>query len=332
LDPAGPGVDPGAPVPGLREEDTMTSRQRTRLAALAAAISALGLAPGAQAQEEATAWNLSPEPTALYGHCGQEDSAMGSKLYILDGSGIAPTDVAAIKILACREFDGPGNIFDAPCPAGSAYDFCKITHNDGRGNMAKFGVLLAGPRTDPNARYEGCPDGADTQPKIDRLLDAGQDPRTTNGLVTVSCAAAAGAAPHASTSGPCPGGKGPFAYCVSTPNDGHGNAVTIGVIRTAGTGDPAGLYGRCDSGVGQAFASKLSLLAGLGKPTANVRAIDLLNCQVPGGYGGGFPRQLVAGDCHDSLWVNGEVVDRYDYCIWGTDARGMGLVLGVNAK
>jgi hypothetical protein len=311
----------------------MTSRQVIRHAALAAAaVVASGFASGARAQEEASAWNLSPEPVALYGHCGLSYSAMGSKLYILDGSGIAPTDVAAIRILACREFDGGGGVGDTPCPAGSAYDFCKVTHNDGRGNMAKFGVLLAGTRTDPNARYEGCPDGADTQPKIDRLLDAGQDPRTTNGLVTVSCSAATAAAPHASTSGPCPDGKGPFAYCVSTSNDGHGNAVTLGVIRTAGSGDPAGLYGRCDTGVGLTFVSKLSLLAGLGKPTANVRAIDLLNCQIPGGYGGGFPDKLVAGDCHDSQWVNGEVVDRYDYCIWGTDPRNNGLVIGVNAK
>jgi hypothetical protein len=152
----------------------------------------------------------------------------------------------------------------------------------------------------------------------------------TNGLVTVSCAAATGARTQASKGG-CPA-HSPFAYCVSTPNDGHGNAVTIGAVGTAGSGDPQGLYGRCDSGVGQDFVSKLSLLARLGKPTQNVRTVDLLNCQIPGGYGFGFPKHLVAGACADSQWVNGEVRDRYDYCIWGTDRRGQGLVIGVNAK
>jgi len=296
------------------------------------ALALVGASTTVRAQLERSDWNDSAEPSALYGHCGQRyPSAMGTKLYIIEGTGIAVTDVLAIKILSCKTFDGGGDMQDTPCPKGSAYDRCRITHNDGKGNAVTFGILLAGARSDPNELYEGCPDGADRQTKISVMLAAGEDPRLSDGIVTLRCKAATAKGAQPAKRVACPNRPAPFVYCLSTNDDGHGNAVVLGVVRTFGTGDPAGLYGRCDTGVSPTFVSKRSVLPLVDRPADNVRTIDLLNCAIPSGYGGGFPSTLVSGAC-EVRYVMPAMAARYDYCIWGTDPRNNGVVMGVSGK
>lgn len=297
---------------------------------LCAPLAALCLAstPSTRADDSVSSWNASAEPIALYGHCGN-NSSMGSKLDTLQYVGEPVTDVLAIRVLRCEHFGG-GGFSKRPCPSGSAYDFCLGAGNDGRGNSVDLGVLKVGPRSDPNALYQGCPDGAELQPKIALLVASGRDPRTINGMVTLSCTAATSARAGALKEVPCPDGRHPFNYCLQTSNDGHGNAVTVGVLRVRGSGDPQGLYGECDQQIAPGFRSKASVLALVGKSTENLRAIDLLACAVPWGWGSDFPAGLHVGACVGNKWVNQAVAGRYDYCIWGTDARNAGILLGVS--
>ena len=294
----------------------------------------LGTAARASVTDGGSAWNDSPEPAALYGHCGQgAPSAMGSKLGLVVDAGHPVPGVMAVRVLHCGGVNGGGGTRTVPCPAGFAYDFCLRNNNDGRGNSVTLGVLEAGPRTDPNAAYDGCPAGADLRNKLDVLVEAGFDPRTIAGIATLDCAAAQPARARPAARAACPWSTNPFAYCVSTPDDGHGNAVTLGVLRAFGAGDPAGLYGECDSDVLPGFVPKASLLALVGRSADNVRTIDLLTCQIPGGFGGGFPGELHTGSCASGApWVSPALAGRYDYCVWGTDPRGIGVVLGVSGS
>lgn len=296
-----------------------------------APLAALGLAsiPCAQADDSVSRWNDSPEPVSLYGHCGS-NSSMGSKLNTLQYVGEPVTDVLAIKVLRCEHFGGGGGFSKRPCPSGSVYDFCLGSGNDGQGNSVDLGVLKVGPKTDPNAVYEGCPVDAHLQPKIALLVAAGRDPRMVSGVVTVSCTTATTARAGALKEAPCPEGRHPFSYCLQTSNDGHGNAVRLGVLHVRGSGDPQGLYGECDQQIAPGFRSKASVLPLVGKSSQNLRSIDLLGCAVPWGWGGDFPAGLHVGACVGNKWVNQAVAGRYDYCIWGTDARNAGILLGVN--
>lgn len=281
----------------------------------------------AAASDEISLWNKSAEPVALYGHCG-EASSLSSKLDNLQYIGETVVDVLAIKVLSCNGFTDQGLAGKASCPAGSPYDYCFGFSNDGRGNSISFGVLKASPRTEPSALYEGCPAGADLQPKIGLVRPAGKDPRTLTGIVTISCKAATAARASAAKESKCQGDDHPYSFCISTPNDGHGNAVTLGVLHYHGTGDAYGLYGECDQQIQPGFQSKASVLPLVGKSMQNVRMIDLLSCAVPWGYGD-FPPGLHVGACVGNRWVNQAVAARYDYCIWGTDARNAGIVMGV---
>lgn len=292
----------------------------------AAALAALA-SLSAQASDEISLWNKSADPVALYGHCG-EASSMSSKLDNLRFIGETVNDVLAIKVLNCNGFSSEGVAGKVACPAGSPYDYCFAFSNDGRGNSVKFGVLKAGSRTDPNGLYEGCPNGAALQPKIDLVRPAGKDPRTLTGIVTVSCSAATAARASSAREKSCPGDDHPYSFCISTPNDGHGNAVTLGVLHYRGTGDAYGLYGECDQQIQPGFQSKASVLPLVGKSMQDVRLIDMLSCAVPWGYGD-FPPGLHVGACVGNQWVNPAVAPRYDYCIWGTDARNAGIVMGV---
>ncbi|MEK8034639.1 hypothetical protein AACH06_27805 [Ideonella sp. DXS29W] len=283
----------------------------------------------AMADDSVSRWNASAEPVAPYGHCGN-NSSLGSKLETLPYVGEPVTDVLAIKVLRCDHFGGGGGFAKRPCPSDSAFDFCLGAGNDGRGNSVDLGVLKVSPRSDPNALYEGCPNGASPQPKIGVLIAAGRDPRTISGMVTLACAAATTARAMVPTAVDCPAGRHPFNYCVQTSNDGHGNAVLLGVLHVRGAGDPQGLYGECDQQIAPGFSTKASVLALVGKSTQNLRGIDLLGCAVPWGIGGDFPAGLHAGACIGNKWVSQAVAGRYDYCVWGTDARNAGIVFGVN--
>ena len=304
-----------------------------RVATRAVAITGMCLlaAGSASAQSETSLWNGSTEPAALYGHCGT-NSSMGSKLDTLQYVGETVLDVLAIKVLRCNDFTGGGGFGKRACPSGTPYDYCIEFTNDGRGNWVEFGVLKLNAHSDPNGLYEGCPNGADLQPKLGLIRPAGKDPRTITGIVTVACTTATAVRSAAPKAADCPRGKHPYSYCVSTPNDGHGNAVTLGVLHYKGSSDPYGLYGECDQQVGPGFFSKASILPLMGKSMQNVRSIDLMSCAVPWGYGGDFPAELHVGACVGNKWVNPAVAGRYDYCIWGTDARNAGIVMGISGE
>lgn len=275
-------------------------------------------------------WNLSSDPDALYGHCGL-NSSMGSKRTLLPYVAEPVTDVLAIRVLLCKAWTfGPG-WHKVDCPADSAYDFCMNAVNDGRGNDVTMGVLRASARTDPTAKIDGCPAGARTQARYRLLQAADRDPRTVKGIVTLSCGPATVTERQRPRLVECPGERNPFDYCLSTGNDGLGNAVTIGVVRTHSSGDPQGLYGECDQEIDPGFATKASLLTALGLPTERVRAIDVLGCAVPWGIGGDLPKRVRAVPCTEAeTWVSAELAVRYDYCLIGTDARNNGLIMGVS--
>lgn len=311
----------------------MTPSLQQALTALstAALCATLAAAPGsAMAQDERSGWNASPEPDALYGHC-QSASSMGSKLDTLPYVGESVDDVLAIKVLRCAPFTFGSGFAKVACPAGSVYAFCMRAPNDGRGNDVTLGVLKADARTVADAPYDGCPAGSRVQSKLVLLRQAGRDPRTVDAIEALSCAAATVPDPVPATPVDCPP-HGPFTYCVGTPADGLGNAVVLGVVRTNSTGDPAGLYGECDQQIRPGFASKASVLALVGKSATDVGRIEMLSCAVPWGYGPGFPPELHVGSCVGNPWVSQAQALRFDYCVWGTDARNAGIVMGVSGR
>lgn len=306
---------------------------------LAALLFTVGLAlsGGAQAQYSPARfanswWNLSSDPDALYGHCGYQ-SSMGSKRGQLPYVGESVNDVLAIRVLLCKQWTfGPG-WHKVDCPEGSAYDFCMNAVNDGRGNDVTLAVLKASARTDPTAKIDGCPAGARTQARYRLVQAADRDPRTVKGIVTLLCGPATVTERQRPRLVECPGERNPFDYCLSTGNDGLGNAVTIGVVRTHASGDPQGLYGECDQEIDPGFATKVSLLTALGLPTERVRAIDVLGCAVPWGIGGNLPKRVHAVPCTDAqAWLPAELLERYDYCLIGTDARNNGILMGVSGR
>jgi len=278
--------------------------------------------------DEKSAWNGWPEPEAAYGHC-QSASSLSTKLDAVMEVGDSVEGILAIKVLWCHSFSSPPGYRKYPCPEDSVFDSCIRAGNDGRGNNVGLGVLRASARTDASGSYEGCPDGATLQSKLNVLRSAQKDPRTIDAIMTLSCSAATAKDATPATKVDCPV-KGGFGYCIGTPNDGLGNAVTLGVVRTYAWGDPRGLYGECDQQILPGFSSKLSVLPLVGKSTDNVRLIDLLGCAVPWGIGGGFPSGLHVGACVGNPWVPQALARRYDYCIWGTDARNAGIIMGVS--
>lgn len=285
-----------------------------------------------------TGWNDSPDPYALYGFClsGSIGSGSGSKTHPIVSVGESLTDVLAITVLQCVPFSGAGGNIKVACPAGSPYAYCVRNRNDGLGNDITLGVLKADAVTHPYALYTGCPGGATPKRKINLVTAAGRDPRMIKGLVTLACSAATAPAPVQATVIPCPSDSSLYSYCLGTPNDGYGNAVTIGAIGAVGAADPYGLYGECNTtpgpyGIQPGFLYKSSLVGAVGRSLDNVRSIDLLNCNAPVGFGGGFPNHLEIRDACDQ-YVDPSLSGQYDYCIIGTDDRGNGIVAGVNQQ
>jgi hypothetical protein len=198
--------------------------------------------------------------------------------------------------------------------------------NDGQGNDVILGVLKIDTITDPNASYTGCPSGSQLRPKINLVKGARIDPRRIKGIVTLTCTQPT---PTPPTVVACPSGPSPYSYCLETPNDGFGNAVTIGVVRVTDAGDPYGLYGECNTtltayGIQPGFLSKSSLVTAVGRSLDNVRTIDLIACSATA-YG--VPDHLEIVPCGDPGL--GTLGSRYDYCIFGTDAKGNGVNAGV---
>lgn len=278
-----------------------------------------------------TQWNNSPDPQALYGLClsGSIGSGIRSKPGRIYEVNETLTNVLAISVLQCTPFTGGGSV-KISCPPNSPYAYCVNSGNDGAGNDITLGVLKLNERTDPNDVYTECPAGTNFRKKINLLKAANKDPRLINGIVTLSCGAATQSSPKPPAIVACPSDPHLYGYCLETPNDGFGNAVTVGVVSANGAADPYGLYGECNTtlaayGIKPGFLPKSSLVNAVGKTLDNVRTIDLLECNAPVGFGSGFPQQLEVRDCDPS-----NAASRYDYCIVGTDAKGNGVVAGVS--
>jgi hypothetical protein len=312
-------------------EEIAMVRLNSLRASMLLVVSAVASAQPSPPSSALSAWNRSTDPDALYGHCSAA-SSMGSKRTLLPEVGEPVTGVLAIRVLKCNTWGTEGGWSKVTCPEAGLYDFCMGAGNDGRGNSVTFGVLKASARTDANAPPDGCPAGATTEPRFRLVQASGRDPRTLNGIVTLSCGAATASGRQRPRAVECPGGDGhPYDYCLSTPNDGLGNAVTIGALRTHSSSDPNGLYGECDQQIAPGFATKLSLVAALGQPVDRVRAIDLLACAVPWGMGGDLPKPVVAVPCVEAqAWLPAAVLKRYDYCLLGIDDRNNGLIMGVS--
>ena len=83
------------------------------------------------------------DPTAMYGHCGNVNSGIASKINVIPASAADLDKVAQIRVLDCHAFDGPGGSSIVPCPAGSPVPtYCVLVQNDGLGNHILLGVFI----------------------------------------------------------------------------------------------------------------------------------------------------------------------------------------------
>ncbi len=282
--------------------------------------------------------NYSPDLYAQYGLCLTGGSGSANRLGPIIWVGESLANVLAVTILKCQPFSG-GAPVKVACPAGSPYAYCINQGNDGQGNNVTFGVMKLTAETNPLARYSGCPAGAAGGSKLRLVELAGMEPREVKAIVTLSCGPATAAAFAKPASVPCPKGPDPYrGYCLGTPNDGRGNAVTIGVVRANGAGDPYGLYGNCNDpvnrpGITKGFLMKSSLVIAAGRQIEMVRNIDMIGCSVAYNFPPSLPSdriEEVPCSVMFSYDVRGQIAHRYDYCVWGTDAKGNGVLAGVN--
>ncbi len=294
-------------------------------------LATIFIATAVFAQDRGT-WNLSPDPDAPKGHCRAVSSAFGPRWVLVNDLGETTADVLAIQVLRCAPFSG-GGLSKVDCAAyhgnGVPYAYCARSLNDGLGNDITIGVLKRDATTDANRPYTGCPAGASVQPKLDLVKAAGIDPRRLSGLVVLSCTAAA---PNGGAVRPtpvaCPPEPQPYGRCIGTTDDGHGNAVTLGLVHANGPGDPNGLYGECDTAppIQPGMLYKSDVIAAAGKSLANVRSIDLEYCAMGG------PEAFHALPCEDIATFPAIVAARLDYCVVGTDVHGNHIAFGVSGK
>lgn len=282
-----------------------------------------------------TTWNQSPDPNALYGRCMSGGSALGNKWGAVYGVGEPSAGVIAIKVLRCGPFSG-GGPRKVACPDDSPYAYCTRIGNDGLANDVTFGVVRQDAKTDPNAVVGGCPGGKPGAAKLDIVKSARKDPRRLSGIVTLACtdsvASKAQRAHRGAAESPCPVKPNPYRYCVTTDDDGTGHAVTVGVVGVNGPGDPYGLYGECNQrDTAPGFSAKSALLTQLGLTLEGVRSIDMMFCNIPVGFGGDWPLDLHSGSCKEVVWVP-PWLRNYDYCVWGTDERNNGVLMGVGLR
>lgn len=282
---------------------------------------------------DVTVWNRSAAPTAPYGPCYDGPTAQSSKLRLPAYLGETAQEMVAIQILECGPYTAGSGITKIPCDrdqtGGVPYAWCARSPNDGLGNDVTIGVLKRDARTDATGHYTGCPDGATLRPKLDLVRAAGLDPRRVNAIVTLSCKPATVADKTAPAKADCPREPQPYAQCISTPNDGYGNAVKLGLVRVDGPGDPYGLYGECDpvGGILPGFLYKADAVTQVGRSLANVTAIEVNFCS-PGAKND--PLHVV--DCA-SIWTYPPALAvRYDYCIQGSDKYRNAVTFGVIGK
>lgn len=299
------------------------------------ATGALSVATGIAAAQpvDITVWNRSAAPSAPYGPCYDGPSAQSSKLRLPAYLEETAEEILAIQILECLPYTAGSGITKIPCDAdqtsGVPYSWCARSPNDGLGNDVTIGVLKRDAKTDATGRYTGCPQGANRRPKLDLVRAAGLDPRRLNAVVTLSCKPATVAGKTAPVKADCPHEPQPYSHCLSTPNDGYGNAVTLGLVRVDGPGDPYGLYGECApvDGVLPGFLYKADAVTQVGRSLKNVTAIEISFCG-PGVKNN--PLKVV--DCA-SIWTYpAALAVRYDYCITGSDENRNSITLGVIGK
>lgn len=279
--------------------------------------------------------NASHDPWSDAGLCYNGPSAIGPKWVLPYTVGETATNVLALQVLACKRFTAGSGVTKVDCAKYSSsnvpYAYCAYTPNDGLGNEIAMGVLKRDATTEVNGNYTGCPSGATLRPKLEVARAAGVDPRTINGIVTISCARATGASRSQAIDTACGTGRVPYDRCVSTANDGFGNAVTLGIVRANGPGDPYAVFGECDGwrqSVSPGFTVKADVLPLVGKTIDPVRSIDVTYCS-PGGSG--TPSYQVVS-CASIATFPTIMSSRYDYCIVGSDAHGNYLTLGVSGR
>lgn len=269
--------------------------------------------------------NDSPDPYQIYGRCAEGAGFRAKQVHVQEVRRTLER-VLAITVLECSEFTGGGFTQVVPCPRGSPYAYCLFNDNDGASNLVRLGVLEQNAVTAPNAAYTGCPVGARLQPKTAVVAAAGVDLRLLKGIVTLDCRPATGATGARVVR--CPPGPSPYAYCVRSANDGVGNAVLLGVVAASDPGDPYALYGQCTPAVEPGWRPKVAILRDIGMPIADVRSIDIVRCRDRGGeVGEGFPDSLTRFPCSSFAEFKGRA--HYDVCIWGPDAKGNTVVVGV---
>jgi hypothetical protein len=84
------------------------------------------------------------DPAAMYGHCGNVNSGIASKIQIIPANTANLDKIASITVLDCHQFDGPGGSSIVPCPAGTTPfpTYCVLVQNDGLGNHVLLGVFV----------------------------------------------------------------------------------------------------------------------------------------------------------------------------------------------
>jgi hypothetical protein len=278
-----------------------------------------GVAAG-QAHPTIPIMNSSHDPFQSYGGCVRNFSGFIPKLALLQATGKTLENVTAIDVIDCHEFDGGGGVSTTPCPTGSPYEYCLVNHNDGLANSITIGVVKLTPANDPLGQYGGCATGTGFRPKRNLVREAGFGLRDVDNIVVIDCHAADGA-PGAKVV-PCPAKPNPYLRCLRNRDDGVGNSVLVGVVKSYGPGDPYSLYGGCYTNAG--YRSKATLVTDAGKNLSEVVAIQPLGCSPGSG-----PRQaptVVA--CSDIGVV--PPFPSYDYCLFSrSDGKGNALYVGV---
>lgn len=316
--------------------DRSLIRRQLRALGLLALLVAGAAALAAGLPATAPASNRSPAPDAPYGRCHEDGSAMNNKWTLVGSVGETARDVIAMQVLHCRHWTGGTNgkvACDTVEAAGVPYAYCARFFNDGAGNDIAIGVLRRDAVTDALGRYTGCPRDQVPGLKLDVVKSAGLDPRGVSGIVTLGCGPASGPASPA-TAVPCPKEPNPYGRCVGTRNDGHGNAVMLGVVTSVAADDPYALFGECNSAtdIAPGFLYKADALVEAGVPLANIRGVDQIACQVPWGMGGGVPERFEVRDCRTMAGLLPLIAARFDFCVFGTDVHGNGALFGVNGR
>ena len=271
---------------------------------------------------QAQAQNSSPDKYALYGGCWQgvpfNASAYVSKsIPVFDrGKGATWANIAGIVVLDCHHWDGGGGYFITACPAGTPYSYCIQNDNDGAGNHIYLGVLELNSTTDPNAQYGGCAAGSGYRQKSELILEAMQNIRGVNAIVVTECHGFDG--PGGTVQVPCPTGSF-YTACFKNENDGAGNHVEFGVLKSFNPSDPVSQYGRFTAGSKGPFRPKSAIVTDLGKSLDKVTGITILDGFED--YGGGT--RII--DC--------QAGETFTYCaITSGDPTGDGVRIGVTER